>query len=377
MKDLSELHLLHGDDLKRILAALLEKAALDKSYEKLIGVKLLCLANIVPQLIKWLWKGRFALGKLSILVGDPGLGKSFLTLYLAARVSLGEAWPDGTPCPKGSVIIVSCEDDVADTISPRLKAAGADVSKIHQLTAVIHYNQKGEPVEGGFLLENVAALEEAVINIGDVVLVTIDPLSAYMGKSDSHNNAEVRGVLAPLSELAAKYGFAVIGVSHLNKAQHLDMVYRTMGSLAFTAAARAVWVVVKDKDAPDRRLVLPIKNNIGIDDSGLAYRLKQVGDTAIVEWEVDPVTININELLSNVPAGKGGGVERNEAVEFLKGLLSEKPLEVKVIKKQATEAGFSWKTVKRAKDLAYIKGRKEGFGADGYWVWAWPTPKST
>lgn len=335
----------------------------------------ICFADIAPETIVWLWFQIIALGKLTLLVGDPGLGKSLISLFLAARLSLGAAWPDGSPCPIGNTVFITCEDDPADTIRPRLDAAGADVSKIHILTAVCNADGK----EKTFTLGNVPALEETIIRLRPSLIV-IDPISAYMGGSDSHNNAEVRGLLAPLSELASKYKVAIVAVSHLNKG-YGQAVYRAMGSLAFTAAARAVWGVAKDKENPDRRLVLPIKNNIGNDTSGLAYRVTTAANGApCLEWEpTSVIDYNLHEAFNTavIPANSGAtsSPELDDAKAFLGDLLHEKPLPVSEIKKQASDAGFSLGTLRRAKDSIGILSVKDGF--DGGWAWKLPAGGGT
>ncbi|MBU0639064.1 MAG: AAA family ATPase, partial [Planctomycetes bacterium] len=252
------------------------------------------LADVQPELLRWLWPGCIALGKLTLLCGDPGLGKSFVTLDLAARVSSGTTWPDLPllPNPAGSVVLLSAEDDLADTIRPRLDAAGADATRVVAIQAVRRILVTGQTQDDYFdLTEDLPALEAAIQQVSDCRLVIIDPLTAYLGKTDSHKNAEVRAVLARLFELAARHKVAVLAVTHLNKANTLPAIYRAMGSLAFVAAARAVWAVVRDEDDETgrRRLFVPVKNNLGADETGLAYALEPAGQTASVQWESDPV----------------------------------------------------------------------------------------
>jgi len=270
------------------------------------GPVLVRVADVQPELVRWLWPGRIALGKLTLLCGDPGLGKSFITLDLAARTSTGSAWPD-IPVLKNApsgVVLLSAEDDLADTIRPRLDTAGADAARVVALQAVRRLRVDGKTEEAYFdLTQDLPALEAAIQRTADCRLVVIDPLTAYLGKIDGHKNAEVRVILARLFELAARHKVAVLAVTHLNKASTLPAIYRAMGSLAFVAAARAVWAVVRDKDDESgrRRLFVPVKNNLGADETGLAYALEPVGQTARVKWESDPVNIRADEALD------GGG----------------------------------------------------------------------
>ncbi len=327
---------------------------------------LLRVADVEPENIRWLWRGRIALGKLSLLVGDPGLGKSFVTLDMAARLSTGSPWPDGAMAPRGSVLILSAEDDPADTIRPRLDALDADPSRIHILQAVRDSSGSGAVVERMPRLNDLPVLAEAIERVGDVKLLIIDPIAAYLGSDvDSHKNSDIRALLAPLAAIAGRYGIAIVGVSHLNKSQG-GAIYRTMGSLAFTAAARAVWCVTKDPQDEHRRLVLPIKNNIGPDQGGLAYQIEDDRGQARIVWERDPVHANVNDILASTPVTEDR-TERGEAAEWLRGLLADGSLSAKDVERQAKQAGFSWATIRRAKDVLGIKPAKTRF--DGGWEW--------
>jgi RecA-family ATPase len=218
------------------------------------------LNEITREQLQWLWPGRIPLGKLTLLAGDPGLGKSFVTLDLTARVSRGDCWPDmplfkQTP---GNVILLNCEDDAADTIAPRLDKAGVDDTRVVLLEGVKHFDKRRQ-----FSLESdLPRLEETLVQFPGTRLVVIDPVAAYCGKVDSHKNSDVRGMLAPLAEMASRHQVAILTVTHLAKSGGSKAVYRAMGSLAFAAAARAVWAVTKDANDPQRRLTntVPAKN---------------------------------------------------------------------------------------------------------------------
>ena len=209
-------------------------------------------SDITPQEIRWLWPQRIALGKLSLIAGDPGLGKSLLSLRIAAIVSRGGLWPvDQTQSPPGSVLIVSAEDGADDTIVPRLAAAGADLSKIHILDHVRVLGADGKPLDRELSLESdIAWVEKTIADLDDCRLVIVDPISAYLGKVDSHRNTEVRAVLGPLAKLAGRLDVAIQAVSHLNKSAGDSAAYRVVGSIAFSAAVRGSLLVVKDRDDP-------------------------------------------------------------------------------------------------------------------------------
>lgn len=224
-------------DGARVLAKKFE-AASTAAEESLISKRA---SDVVPESISWLWRDRFPHRRLSVLTGPPGLGKSQITAFLAATVTSGRPWPDGFPCgAKGSVVILSAEDDVADTIVPRLTAAGADHDKVLIVEAVRVEPEGGKAIERGFDLSRDVGQLEKLCASENAALVIIDPISAYFGqKSDSHNNTDVRGLLAPLAALAAKCRAAVVAVTHDRKSGG-SAGERTLGSVAFLAAPRAV-----------------------------------------------------------------------------------------------------------------------------------------
>jgi hypothetical protein len=214
------------------------------------------------------------------------------------------------------------------------------------------------------------ALEEAIRAVRDCRLVVIDPITAYLGRTDSHNNAEVRALLAPLTALAAEHDVAVVAVTHLNKSQGGPAIYRAMGSLAFAAAARTVWVIVKDKGNFQRRLFLPIKNNLGGDTNGLAYSIVPSGSAAVVAWEPNPVTMSADEALEN-DASRGNTQRDSQAEAWLREALTEGPKPAGDILSQGEGRGFTDKTVRRAfKNLRCKTGRPDFHGS---WYWSLPT----
>ena len=215
-------------------------------------------ADVPAREIEWLWPGRFALGKFGLIGGHPGLGKSQITCAIAATITNGGPWPNNEgQATQGRVLMLSAEDDVADTIRPRLEAADADVSRIHMLEAV-RTNEGGR--RGLDLSRDIAQLEKALAQVPDTQAIIIDPLSAYMGKIDSHRATDVRfGVLAPLQDLAQRARVSVIGVTHLTKNGGTEALARFIESGAIGAAARCAFLVAKDSDDADRRLFVPAK----------------------------------------------------------------------------------------------------------------------
>ena len=333
------------------------------------GLEIVCVADVQARPVEWLWPGRIALGKLTLIVGDPGLGKSMFTLMLAANVTRGRPWPvDATECPLGSVLLVSAEDDVADTIRPRLEAAAADLSRVHCAGLV-----KEAGARRGLSLEtDVALIAARATALGDCRLVIIDPVSAFLGATDSHNNAEVRGLLAMLAEMAARLGVAVVLVSHLNKAgERSRALYRPTGSLAFVAAARASYIIARDAEDPKRRLVLPIKNNLAEDHTGLAYGLiTGTNGAPCLAFEPDPVTITADEALSGASAGPS---PRDAAADWLRERLANGPVLAADVWADAHAEGLAEATVKRAKRQLRVVARKTKGRLEGGWLWRLPT----
>lgn len=342
-----------------------------------LGAVLRRASEIEERKLCWLWPGRIPLGKLALFAGDPGLGKSAATIDIAARVTRGTAWPDGAVnTHAGSVIILSAEDDEEDTIRPRLRVAGANLDKVFIVQAVRHAKSDGETTLDHFsLATDVVALQDAVVSLEDVRLVIVDPISAYLGNTDSHVNAKVRGILAPLTQIAQALRFSVIALDHLSKSNR-PALYRPNGSIAFTAAARAVWLFAKNPDDPAQHLMLPGKSNLAREQKGLSYTLGEgEPDVVAVTWG-EAVSISADAVLEQ--EGIEARSERMEAADWLLDRLSGGPVSATRIKEDAQKAGLTWITVRRAQRALGIKPHKDGF--DGGWSWQLPedahrTPK--
>lgn len=333
-----------------------------------------CIEDVQAVPIHWLWPERIACGKLTILAGDPGLGKSQITAALAGIVTTGGLWPvDGSKSDQGAVIFLSAEDDCGDTIRPRLEAVGADLSKCFILDQIQESNENGNVISRFFNLKtDLAWLYEAICKIGNVRLIVIDPITAYLGGVDSHKNADVRTLLCPLSELAAYCKLAIVGVTHLNKSNTQEAMQRVSGSGAFVATARAGYFVIKDKANPSRRLLLPIKNNIAKDTGGLVFSVQSAEiangiQTSRVEWEKEPVTITADEAMRIDLEARNG--ELDKAKNFLLELLENGPVKSKEAKSQYQDKGIAKRTIERAiKELGI-----ESFAVpeEGKNVWFW------
>ena len=317
------------------------------------GILTRCIADVEARPVQWLWPGRIARGKVSILAGHPGLGKSQACISLAAIVSAGGVWPVNlTRCERGSVLIVSAEDDAEDTIRPRLEAAGADLARCHILDAVVQGEPNGTRTRRSFsLATDLPRLASKLAQLRDVALVIIDPVTAYLGATDSHKTAEVRAVLAALADVARENRAAVVAVSHLRKSGAGEAMLQVTGSLAFVAAARAAYIIAKDQADPARKLMLPAKNNLGEDRIGYAFRIEPVRlssgiETSRVTWETECVTVTADEALAGLE-DRGKHTAKEDAADFLRSLLAHGPMPVKWIQKEARDAGHAWMTVRR------------------------------
>jgi hypothetical protein len=325
--------------------------------------------DVEREQLAWLWPGRIPLGKLTLLAGDPGLGKSLVTLDIAARVSRGKSWPDCPlfPQPVGEVVLFNAEDDLGDTITHRLDKAQADDTKIIAIEG-IHIGEKQAKLY--FSLEHhLPQLEQALLDWPDVRLIVIDPISAYCGQTDSHNNAEVRALLAPLADLAGRTKAAILAVTHLSKSGGPKAVYRAMGSLAFAAASRAVWAITKDPNEPARRLFLPAKLNLAVDPYGLAYRIV---DGRVV-WEPEPVKMHADDAMRaelEGPQKPERTTERDEAAEWLKEYLAAGTKPAKEVIDDAKENGISERTLRRAFKELGLRSRKDK--EQNCWCWSLP-----
>jgi putative DNA primase/helicase len=359
--------LLSAEALAATEAPMFEPDLIDASRPVIIS-----LADVKPLPINWLWPNRIPLGMLTLLVGDPGTYKSFLTLYMAAKVSKGGAWPDsGTTesnAPQGSVVILNAEDDLARVVRPRLDALEADVTKIIALEGVKVKDEGNREHNEYFSLQrDIPALQQAVLNQRDTKLVIIDPLNAYLGgRIDSNNDSDVRSILRPLVDLAEKCSVAVIGVMHLNKNTFGKPIYRVMGSLGFSATARTCWLVTPDTNDPDskRRLLIPVKYNVLIEPTGLAF---EIVDGKMV-FENEPIDITADEAL-----GTTGTIEApalNQAKQWLSQLIIPgKSMAAAEVYKSANEKGIRKRTLERAKGELHIGSYSLTVNDKKVWFW--------
>lgn len=326
-------------------------------------LRLVSALGIKAKAVPWLWEPYVPRGMITLLVGDPGLGKSMLTVRLAALVTRGDLGGEAMPA-----VLASAEDSWAHTIVPRLEAAGADMSKIY-------IPQLGDPdfPRGPLLPDDVAILSTVMQEHGAGLLV-IDPLVAHMGnQTDSHNDKSTRSAIAPLHKLAEQTGAAVIGVMHLNKTQVDDVVRRVGGSIGFVGLARSIVLWTRDPEDEDEtsadRVMTHAKCNVAPLGSSVKYQIEEHRREDIVTARVVP-TGNVKVSARQALAGKALS-RKNTAKAWLEATLTAGDCAVTTLQDMAAAEGYSWGTVRNAKkELPIVARRVGGVGKDGHWVWS-------
>lgn len=334
-------------------------------------------SSVQPTKIHWMCKGRLAAGKITVLDGDPGLGKSTMMLDWVARITTGRAlpgmdgWMDNVQVtkPRG-VVLLSAEDDESDTIRPRLDAAGADCSKVVLLKMVDEAGNEFLPTLG----QHLWAIERQVDAV-DAALLVVDPFMAYLeAEVNSNRDQDVRRVLSPVASMAHRTKCGVSVLRHLNKAVGMAGMYRGGGSIGIIGAARVGLLAHKDNDdeTGQRRFLMVQKCNIGPEALTLVYRIVGVeeSDSSRVEW--------LGESAVTASAVMGQPVDRVEREEltdaelWLADMLGEGSMSSNDVYRDGAKAGYSAKTVKKAKSSLGVKSVKQGYGKEGSWYWSLP-----
>jgi len=332
--------------------------------------KITRLSDVPPERVRWLWHGRVALGKVGLIDGDPGDGKSTLTIDLAARVSTGRAMPDGTPGLGygAGVVLLSAEDGLADTIRPRLDAAGGDASCVVALECATD----GER-ERGVTLTDLPMIEAAIARV-NARLVIVDPLMAYLGsETNSYRDQDVRGILAPLARLAERTGVAILVVRHFSKAVGGKVIHKGGGSVGIVGAVRTAMMVARDPEDPEgpRRILAQTKSNIAVFPPALAFHMEETANgMARVAWE-GATAHTAAELVAVSPDGEERGA-LDEACEVLRQILVNGQIDVGTAMVEAKNAGISERTLKRAKKSLGVVSTRNGFGKGAVWFWELP-----
>ena len=311
--------------------------------------------------VRWLWEPYLARGKLAVFDGDPGIGKSLVTIDLAARLSRGASLPDGKPGDgPTTVLLVNAEDDAADTTRPRAEAAGADLDRLIVLGL-------GDSVPR--LPEDIPALEELVRQHG-AGLVVLDPLMAFLPPGVPAGLDQcVRTALTPLAAMAARTGAAVLLVRHLTKASRPLALYRGSGSIGILGACRTGWLAARKPGDPEGRVLAVPKTNLGESPRSLEFRVKSdaVG-RAVVEWvgsvDVLPDTLCRPEL-PPMPVKP-----KDRAIDWLRRELVNGPRKAAELYEAAAAIGIPERTLNRAKaELRLDSHRVQQKGGAAEWYW--------
>lgn len=329
---------------------------------------LVSLSHVAPERVTWLSPGRLATGKLTILDGDPGLGKSTLLCDFAARITRGESLPGGQPGPPRAVIIMSAEDDLFDTIRPRLDAAGGDPNRVFSLSTLPGTLAAGRL----FAIPAHLPLLEDVITRLDVALLVIDPLVAFLERRLSvHNDQDVRRAGAALKDLAERTGIAIVAVRHLNKTASTNALYRGGGSIGVIGAARCGLLLAADPDDPARRILASSKANLARPPASLAFRLVSVPNTDVarIAWEGESPHTAADLL--RPATNRERATALNAVRAWLRQALHAGPRPAAEMLTEAQADGISEIALKRARRAEGVIARKER-GRRGAWTWSLP-----
>jgi hypothetical protein len=372
-----------ADELKCLILAALtwepQEPAGDATDDDLGDLGVVCLADVAPERVDWLWPGRIPRGKLVILEGDPKVGKSTLALDLAARVTTGSPMPDDARLPgPGTVIVMTAEDGLADTVRPRLDAAGADPARVHAWESVPVLDDDGNPtgIRPPSIPQDLGALECLIIR-HRAVLVVVDVLSAYLGAGvDGHRDQDVRRALMPLAKLAERTGAAIVVIRHLNKSGGSHAMYRGGGSIGIAGAARSILLCAPDPDdeSETRRVLAVTGCNIAAPVPALAYHLAPAveHDCARVMW--DGTSEHTSDTLLAAPVDDDERSDRHAVAEVIGEVLADGPRPREEVVKAIRGAGLtvSEKTIQRTCRALGIERRRNGFGPGATFVLALP-----
>jgi putative DNA primase/helicase len=348
----------HTADELRALADGAQESAPDRAKGEGVALRIACMADVEPETVRWLWHPYIPFGKFTLLEGDPGLGKSWLTCALAASVTCGRGLPGAEPFEPGNVLMLSAEDGLGDTLRPRLDAVGADVTRVFALAEPLTFDTPG-----------LLRLEVAILDYSPV-LVIIDPLFAFTGgKVDIHRANECRAISAPLAAIAERTGCALLAVRHLGKSRGGGHALNAgIGSIDFAAAARSVLLVGQDPDEPSTRALVQIKNNLAPHGEAVGYKLEEgqffwTGASDLTAGRILAAATDEEERGSIV-----------EAVAFLRIALSDGGRDTKAVESEAKQAGVNPATLRRAKMKLGVRSHKVGMPGTHYQKWVWELP---
>jgi hypothetical protein len=356
---------------------------LDKSARDEIplveGLNTRRLSEVTEEEVWWLWNQRIPRRKLTIISGDPDMGKTWIILDAMARVTTGQAMPDGAPNPfsgeRRDVLWASDEDDDEDVITKRFRMLGGDMTRFHSVWRMNAPDKDEVKLEEQpFDLSQSKHLEYLDKWLAEhplVAMVGLDPLLGFIGSIDARDTAGMRGLLSPLRNLAFKHGVAIVAANHLTKHGDKSALYRSQGNIALVAASRSAWIVTKDPGQPKaRRLFLEVKGNLREDaPGGLAYRIGREYNG--ISWEQGRIETTADEALQSQQKDDRAP-KLTEAKDFWRDLLKNGPVSAKAVYDAACAHGVSERTLQTASKELAIKPQKVD-GKAGCWEWSLPS----
>jgi hypothetical protein len=324
--------------------------------------RLIRMAEVEKESVDWVWKDYLAAGTITVLSGDPGQGKSLLACDLSARITQGQPMPGCIEeAPPAGVVLIPGEDNVSATVKPALAAAGADLNRI------LVYDPREFSNRPLILPDDLSLVQEAVAEV-QARLIVIDPAPEFFN-CNSNSEQSVRRALRPLAELAESAKLAILLILHLNKHCTTNSLYRTIGSIAWNAAARAVWQAMPDPIAsdPHRHVLVVVKSNLAAPPTR-AYRTLKVSDQLTVDW-LGITDVGVNQLSHEEHEKRS---KKRDAMEVLFLILREGPRSAKDVYREAREHGVATKTLQCAKAILGVEsGRRTG---KYRWYWEWFLP---
>lgn len=315
------------------------------------------LSSVKALKVDWLWKPYIPFGMITIMEGDPGLGKSFLSMFLASEISRGGQLPDGGDLDQANVLYISAEDDPSYTTRPRIDAMGGDPEKIRVLNGRLAFNDEGLEV-----------LREE-LNEFEPDLIIIDPWVSFIPPETSvKDSVSVRTLIDKVESVAKDYGCAVVLIRHLTKMKQDNALYQGGGTMDMIAAARSAIRIGQHPDNPDHRVMAHLKHNVGPKGPSWVYMMQiptEDGGVPRLEF-IGEEEISVNEL--NAAVGNTNARPKDAAEEFLKRELGDGPRKAKEMLALADLVGISERTLARARTRLKVKAEQKR----GHWIWSRP-----
>lgn len=309
-------------------------------------------SSVKKSKIEWIWYPYIPCGKITILQGDPGGGKSTVMMDIIGRLTTGRKLLDGRTLEPMNVLYQCSEDGLADTIKPRLEVAKADCDKVGYITEDIF----------GLTLDD-EKIRTAIVEMGAQLLV-VDPFQAYIGDADLSSATRIRKILRRLGMWASAYNCAVVLVGHLNKKTSSNELYRGLGSIDFVAAARSVIQVEFNDETDNTRTFKHVKSSLAPKGKEIPFTIDNTGS---VVWQTEE-QLHVNDINDSAIEGQPR-TKQELAVEMMKTILANGPVEATVVEKELSALGMSERTIKIAKKTIAVISRKR----NGKWYWCLQT----